>query len=194
MLKKSIFTYTLLLFCLISSSALCGASNHLMILKSKFPHGLLGDDYGILKTRDLAINACRFKPKPFPPDTLTRPNEYWQCFESRSISLSCSSSGVRDDDEGVMGLVVVNAPTGQTNHKYIERRPWPIGECKSFLKDLDLLLKGTLHVCISGSFIEDEGKISSWIFERLKTRKGCEGRGCDFTNKMKQEYCPNLRL
>ncbi|MBI3555462.1 MAG: hypothetical protein HY074_04280 [Deltaproteobacteria bacterium] len=185
-------------FCLISGSVFGEASDHLLTLKSEFPYGLLGDDYGILTKSDLAINACHFKPKPYPPEPLIDPYEYWQCFESRSISLNCDSSGIRDDHEGIMGLVVVKTYKNQAKHEYIERRPWPIGECKNFLKDLRLLLTGTSHACISGSFIENEtgktgGKISSWLFERLKTSKGCEGRSCHFTEKIKQEYCSDLK-
>jgi len=184
---------------MISNCAFGGTSNHLQIFQSKFPYGLLGDDYGILTISDLAINACRFKPKPFPPEPLITPYEYWRCFESGSISFKCSGNGVLDDHEGIMGLIVVKASADQTQYRYIERRPIPIRECRSFLKELRLVLKGTSHVCVSGSFINNEteavkGKTSSWLFERLKTSKGCVGRGCDFTEKIMKENCPDLKL
>ena len=113
--------------------------------------------------------------------------------------MKCGSSGVLDEIEGIMGLVVVKASDNQNKYRYIERRPIPIRECRSFLKELKLLLKGTSHVCISGSFINDEtkkvkDKTSSWLFERLKTSKGCFGRGCDFTEKIRKENCPDLKL
>ena len=185
--------------CLVSISAFGASSNHLLALRSRFPYGLLGEDYGILAKGDLAMNACQFTPKPFPPDPLISPYEYWQCFETKTISLNCGSSGIEDEDEGVMGLVVVKVSINQIKHEYIERRPWPMRECRSFLKDLSALLKGRSHACLSGSFIEEEtdqagGKMSNWLFERLKTRKGCEGRGCNFTEKIKQEYCPNINF
>ena len=172
------------------------ASDHLLALKSKFPHGLLGEDYGILTMGDLAINACYFKPEPFPPSPLSSPYEYWRCYESKRVSLACDSSGIPDKHGGTMGLVVVTAYTDQVKNEYIERRPWPIRECELFLKDLAALAKETSHVCISGSFIEDETgeaghKTSNWLFERLKTRQGCEGRGCAFTDKIKRDNCPD---
>jgi hypothetical protein len=90
-----------------------------------------------------------------------------------------------------MGLVAVRASLKQVEHEYIERRPWPIRECRDFLGDLNALLKGTTYVCISGSFIENEtdeaGGKTSWLFGRLKTNKGCEGRDCDFTQEMTEE-------
>ncbi len=170
---------------------------HLSALRSKFPYGLLGDDYGILGMSDLAINACRLKAEPFPPKPFVSPYEYWKCFERKSISLKCASSGVPDQHEGVMGLVTVKASADHVIHDYMERRPWPIRECRSFLKDLTLIMDGQRYVCISGSFIENEidktgKKTTSWLFERLKTSKGCEGRGCDFTKEIKKDYCPEL--
>ena len=80
------------LFFLFSASTLSASTNHLKELNTKFPYGLLGDDYGILTTDDLAINTCRFKPHPFPPETWTTPFEYWQCFESKNIIFECDSS------------------------------------------------------------------------------------------------------
>lgn len=34
-------------------------SDHLTELKSKYPYGLLSDDYGVLTLNDLALNACQ---------------------------------------------------------------------------------------------------------------------------------------
>lgn len=31
------------------------------------------------------------------------------------------------------------------------------------------------------------------IFNRIKTDKGCEGKECVFTEKIRQEYCPDLK-
>lgn len=186
------------ILCLISSVAF-GAADHLAELKSKFPYGLLSDDYGILSVNDLAMNACIARPKPFNADNHYYPYEYWQCFESKTLSFSCDSSGVPDEHEGIMGLVIVKASSNQVQHEYLERKLWPIKDCKNFLKDAAALLKGTRYACISGSFIENEvdhsgHQTTSWVFERLKTEKGCEGHDCEFTKKFKQDSCPNIKL
>ncbi|HWU42073.1 MAG TPA: hypothetical protein VN132_01505 [Bdellovibrio sp.] len=187
------------ILCLISSATFA-APNHLAELKSKFPFGLLSDDYGILSVNDLAMNACDVEPKKFNPEKHHyNPYEYWQCFESKSLSFICDSSGVPDEHEGIMGLVIIKASVNHIHHEYLERRPWPIKDCKGFLKDAADLLKGVQYACISGSFIENEidhsgHQTTSWVFERLKTKKGCEGHDCEFTKKYKQENCPNIRL
>ncbi len=182
---------------LLSSFAFGATSGHLEALKSKFPFGLLGEDYGILTVGDLAFNACNAKPEPLNPTSHSY--QYWQCFKSNSISFECESNGALDEHEGAMGLIVVKASTQQGQHDYVEHRLWPLQECKTFIKDVATLLKGTQYACISGSLIESEGNRSgppsiSWQFERIKTKKGCEGRGCDFTQKFKHENCPNLKL
>ena len=188
----------LLILCLISDATLGAAENHLAELKSKFPYGLLGDDHGILAMGDLAINACGAYPEPFSLATRNFAYQYWQCFESKNISLVCSSNGVSYKRDGVMALVTVKASIKHVRHEYIERRLWPMKDCKGFLKDARALLKGTQYACISGSFIDSETDKSSrqtisWVFERIKTKTGCEGHFCDFAEKLKQDKCPDLK-
>lgn len=199
MRQKLINGSSLFLFSLISVCAFAGASNHSAELKAKFPYGLLGDDHGILTANDLAINACIVAPKQFNADNHYYPYEYWQCFESKTISFNCDSNGVPDEHEGVMGLVVVKASINHIQHEYFERKLWPIKDCKGFLREAAVLLKGARYACISGSFIRNEKDHSdhqstSWAFERIKTKKGCEGQDCKFTKKFKQDNCPNIKL
>lgn len=173
------------------------ASVHLENLKSKFPYGLLNDDHGILTVNDLAANACEARPRPLSPDSISY--QYWQCFESKDISFDCDSNGTADEYEGVMGLIVIKISTPKDNHEYLEHRLWPIKQCQRFIADAATLLKRSKYACLSGSFISDEiGRAGrhflSWNFERIKTKKGCEGRSCDFNEKIKRESCPNLKF
>ncbi|PWU17072.1 MAG: hypothetical protein C5B49_09565 [Bdellovibrio sp.] len=188
-----------LCLCLFSSLAFGSADNHLAELKSKFPYGILGDDHGILTMDDLALNACDAKPELFVPTGRSRPYQYWQCFENKTVSFGCDSDHVPDEREGLMGLIIVKASVHGARHEYIARRFWPIGDCKRFIRDAASLLKGTKYACISGSFIENEkdrsGRSSiSWTFERIKTKKGCEGNGCEFTNEFRRDNCPNFKF
>jgi hypothetical protein len=188
---------SLFLLFFISSFAFAATNNHLAELNAKFPFGLLGDDYGVLTVNDLAINACDAVPKPFNADNHYEPYEYWQCFESKAISFDCDSSGIPDENEGVMGLVVVKASTGQERHEYIEHRLWPIKDCRRFLRDAATLLRGSEYACVSGSFNKKAlsgARLTSWQFERIKTKKGCEGHDCRFTKKFKQDNCPKNKL
>lgn len=116
-----------------------------------------------------------------------------------NLSFSCDGNGVPDEHEGVMELLTVKASVNRIQHEYLERRLWPKKDCKGFLKDAVTLLKDARYGCISGSFIENKTDHSghqsiSWIFERIKTKKCCEGYDCKFTKKFKQNNCPNLKL
>ena len=189
-----LFWFTLHLF---SSLAFGRPSSHLESLNSKFPYGLLNDDHGILTVKDLASNACNAKPMPLNPDSISY--EYWQCFESRGISFDCDSNGIPDEHEGIMGLIVVKVSARQDQHEYLEHRLWPIRQCRRFIKDAAALLRRNKYACLSGSFIDEEKNRSghrsvTWNFQRIKTKTGCEGRGCDFSEKLKQDNCPNLKF
>lgn len=198
MRQRLIDVTSMLLFCLISGLAFGITDNHLEKLKSKFPYGLLGNDHGILTQNDLATNACSVVPRPFNQNSHFYPYEYWQCFEKKTISFDCDSDGVPDEHEGVMGLIVVKASIDGNLHDYIERRLWPIKDCKQFIRDAAALLKGSGYACISGSLIHTEMDHSghpstSWIFGRIKTKIGCEGRDCDFKKAFNQKNCPALK-
>lgn len=82
-MRKIIGGIVIFFFSLLSSVLAGGADNaHLAKLKSKFPNGLLSDDFGGLTIKDLALNACRLKPPPFVPGA-TDSYEYWICFEKK---------------------------------------------------------------------------------------------------------------
>ena len=181
----------------ISSSAFGVSANHLMTLKSKFPYGLLGDDYGVLTINDLALNACQVRPRPFVPDSVA-PYEYWQCFETKTISVGCKDIGFLEE-EGLVGRVVVTTKANQIKHEFFEPRPWPLRECKNFVKRLRILINGNLHACISATFIGNEldksgQNVLRGFLNRLKTRKGCEGEECRLTAKFRRENCPDLKF
>lgn len=199
MCQRVINLSLLMVFCWISGHTFGATDDHTVDVKLKFPDGLLGDDHGILTPSDLAINACEVRPKPFSSPSQYYPYEYWRCYESKTISLNCNSNGIPDKHEGITGLIALKISNNQENIEYIGSGFWPIKECKDFLKDVADLLKGTLYACISGSFILTEKDstgfpMSSWIFGRIKTKRGCEGRQCDFSKKFKRENCPTLKL
>ena len=191
MRQKIIFPIfcSILLFSFFSEA---NQKRHLDELKSKFPYGLLTDDYGILTKSDLAINDCIATPIPFTDQSISYP--YWKCFETKDITLKCEIDDIPDEYEGILGLLVVTIIDSQRVNEYIGRRKEPVKECKDRVIDLKKVLKNTQHACISGSFIRNEihppKKVEmAWVFEKMKTKKGCEGRDCDFTEKFKRDNC-----
>jgi hypothetical protein len=186
-----------LLLCHLSSITKGAATNHRDELKKKFPYGLLTDDYGILTLNDLALNSCHSKPEPFVPGRLS-PYEYWLCFESKNILAACEDQNFSNED-GYVGRLVVQAQDQQFKYRFIESRPWPITDCGNFAKTLKKLVQGTSHACISASYMDEEKKELGkkeriGIFNRLKSRKGCEGTECNFTETIKKEFCPDLNF
>src|ERR1700681_3643600 len=93
----------LFLSCQVAIFAFGTTLEHLRMLQSKYPYGLLGDDYGILTISDLALNACHVKPEPFVPGNFT-PYEYWLCFENKLILVACEDCGFLEE-EGAVGRV-----------------------------------------------------------------------------------------
>ncbi len=156
-----------------------------------------GGHYGVLTINDLALNACHIMPEAFVPGRFT-PYEYWQCFRSKTISSDCGNIGVLDG-EGVFGRVAVKVYADHIMHKFIEFRPWPVRDCRSFAKDLKKLTQGTSYACISASYIKHDldksgQKTSFGIFHRMKTRKGYEGENSRWTEKIRRDYFPNIQL
>jgi hypothetical protein len=173
-------------------------SSHVAELKSKFPYGLLSDDYGILTINDLALNACHIKPTPFVPGVI-HPYEYWLCFKSKTVSAACEDTHSSNED-GHIGWVRVKAQDDQLTYDFTKPRPWAIRMCRDFVKSLKNLIRGTSHTCISASYISKEEINEKGQRERLgelnrlKTRKGCEGAECLLTEEIRRDFCPNLKL
>lgn len=187
-----VFSLVISFFCFFASDSKALGKNHFLDLISNFPYGLLSDDYGILSLNDLALNASKALPIPFnSKSTDNNPYQYWQCFENKNISFFCDSNGKKEKYEGVMGLIVIKINTHSNLQTYSEHRLWPIKDCRRFNKDAKVLLNRVKHVCFSGSFISQE--INSmgitqinWSFERIKTKNGCEGRGCEIIEESKK--------
>ncbi len=198
-MRQSIKNIVILFSILFSPILSSGANDvHLAKLTLRFPNGLLGDDYEILSLKDLALNACRLKPPPFIPGA-THWYQYWICFENKNILPTCYDAGV-DETEGHVGRVYVDAHDREMNYQFFESRPWPIRDCRNFVKGLKKIMKGTSHACISASGITKEEKNERGQMERVgflhrfKTRKGCEGEECELTKKFKNKYCPEFEL
>jgi hypothetical protein len=163
--------------------------------KIKYPNSLIGDDHGVLNEQDLAISTCDGTPAPFDPSTPFG-GLYWKCFETKKVSALCDSNGKADEYEGVMGFIVLTADDGSDSHDYIARRAWPIHECYQFIRDVRKRLQATRYVCIMGSDPSmstrppERVKIN-WIFEAVRTKRGCESyfQQCDLDDLVKNGQC-----
>ncbi len=168
-------------------------------LKEVFPYSTLGDDHGILNKHDLQTNACEVRPLPFPPPPKANAFQYWQCFETKNIATECDPNWT-DAVGSKLGLVTVDATRNGFRHEYLMNHPWPLGECKQFDRRIKRLLKKGRYACVSGHFYnevtESGERYGMWTFDRIKTKRGCEGTSrCNpMSQKELRDTCPKIKF
>jgi hypothetical protein len=147
----------------------------------KYPYQLMTDDYGILNEANLKRYVDGIIPKPFQWDITGF--DYWQCFSTKNVS-AWYEKGEYDADEkitrGHPHLTIKNNSTEV--HDYVVRRGFSLDYAKAKVEKWTWLMKYQKYVCIGGSFSGTEEKIiggkkikeHGWIFENLKTDKGCD--------------------
>lgn len=148
-------------------------------MHSRFPYGLLGEDYGILSEDDLAANTCHGLPRPFSSDSYAYP--YWQCFETRETRFICESLDVKRRPQSAAPHLPVIEVTSKTRgqQEFLGRRGIDADDCNEIKRSYDQLTQGTHYVCISGEFGGLDQPLSRnassyWVLDKFKTRKGCD--------------------
>lgn len=144
-------------------------------LPPNLDNGLLSPDYGILSKADLEIHALyNGSIVPIVSDPRSSAQAYWLCFPLRSVKLGCQ---VYDPVENTDGLDVEALDASGTRHIYIFRR----GDisCAPSMRDWKRLIAGESHVCLAGFPTELEkdkkgGSQRYWIFDKFRTKKGCD--------------------
>ena len=173
------------------------SKTHLETLKSSYPYGLIGDDYGLLTEEDLAVNTCGvLELTPFSGEkNMAYP--YWQCFPVKDTKLECDSMGydrVEQRETGHMEIVALGNGGFQS---YLARNAMNMRVCKRWHRTWSKMTEGEKYVCLSGPYgayggIRDGLKETGWRFEKFKTRKGCESFGARCSLKERknaEEYC-----
>jgi hypothetical protein len=153
-------------------------STHLEQLKSRYPYGLIGDDYGLLNEEDLSVNTCRGYATPFSGDQ-NMAYSYWQCFPIKNAKMECSSLGYDPVDKEETAYMIVEAQNKDGWHSYLARDAMEIHDCKELMHAWKQKTHGEKYVCVSGSYGGSTGirngiKETHWVFDKFKTRKGCE--------------------
>lgn len=162
-----------LLFQSIFAFAVEASKNH---LQKEFPHALLTSDFGVLAKDDLKINSCMATPVPFSKDNGAY--SYWQCFEIMNSQMTCEGRKYSPDSKSRVSLLVLLGVRDGEPHEFISRRTMPLDSCRLYQKNWKKLTKNEKYVCISGSMSSKgilDGKVKwTWIFDRYKTKKGCD--------------------
>lgn len=165
-------------------------------IRQKYPNVLLTEDHDILNENDLAPYTWDIKPEPFSVKREAQYN-YWQCFSREDVSLILEGMGYSSEEIGWKEnhgdlKIVVGVGKG-ISHEYVMRRLGSISGCKEVFTRWQRLMKNEKYVCLAGRFsgrdiiIENnkEREVYSWIFEKIKTKRGCDSY---FTGQCNRTY------
>lgn len=174
-------TLLIIFLCVISCNAL-GVS---LAAKQKYPFTLLTNDYGILNDQDLSFYLSYIHPAPHFPQR-GEGYIYWQCFPRENISITLEDYGYFENDsrkgEDTLGNIEISAMVKPgVFHEYCIRKILPTKYLQDVFNQWRELMAKQKYVCLAGDFIsrheivENGGKrdVSGWVFDRLKTKKGC---------------------
>ncbi len=147
----------------------------------KYPYQLLTNDYGILNEANLKKYTDGIVPQSFDRDITGF--DYWQCFPTKNVTV-WYDKGVYDPYDKVVRsdphISVKMMP--MTTLEYEPRRNFSVDYAKEKVSTWKRLIKNEKYVCIGGAFAGAHKKIKNgteiteqgWIFENLKTKKGCD--------------------
>jgi hypothetical protein len=162
-------------------------------LHEKYPNMLLTEDYGILSEGDMHESSRKIPPA-YNPETSTH-FLLWQCFPIKDVD-----SKYREwKDSNPLGVadVIVTMCDFELWMKKVEpiqsygsRRAKEVTYCREFKKSWNKLTKNETDICLygEGSVYETEivdgkpKKVKSWVWNKIKTKKGCYsyfGEKCD---------------
>jgi hypothetical protein len=179
---RKIAGWVSVIYLCIVSAAWAEKPSHLQELRSRYPFGLIEDDYGLLTVEDLAVNACNAETlTPFISEE-NGAYPYWQCFPLKDAKVRCQRAGYDPSTKKVLGYTFVEAKNKNGLQSYLARDARDLQLCRDFLRDWKKTTRGESFVCVAGSFgrvqeAKDGHKETDWVFEKYKTRKGCVSDG-----------------
>lgn len=146
----------------------------------KYPHQLLSQDYGILNEFNLKKYTDGIFSKPF--DWKISGLDYWQCFPTKNVSVWYKKGSYDPDEKVVRGNPHITIKASSLVHDYEPQGSYSLDYAKEKVTTWKRLMKNQKYVCIGGAFAGTYKKIENgqeiiehgWIFENLKTKKGCD--------------------
>ena len=143
-----------------------------------YPYGLIGDDHGLLTEEDLAVNTCNAEVTPFSGKK-NMAYSYWQCFLIKDAKMACDSLGYDSMIKKDLGHMEIKAQGATGIQSFLARDAMEMSECRKWLRLWKQKTLGEKYVCVSGSYgrfsgNQDGRKETDWVFDKFKTRKGCE--------------------
>ena len=167
-------------------------------IKKKYPDVLLTDDYGVLKETDLAAYTWGMRVEHFSKKS-TGIN-YWQCFPVSAVTIRLIDQGYSDkyiaSRENLADLNIMVQFTKDISHEYVMPGYAGISDYKKLFNLWAKLLKDEKYVCIGGNFVRIKEEIKKeyrqtiyiWIFDKIKTKNGCDSRFYGYCNRTYREF------
>ncbi|HSW75977.1 MAG TPA: hypothetical protein VLG50_02970 [Candidatus Saccharimonadales bacterium] len=139
----------------------------------KYPYQLLTNDYGILNESNLKRYTEDMNVEPFTGKF--NDIDYWQCFPTKNVTVWYEKGDYDPDEKITHGSPYIQAKTNSTTiYEYVLRRAFSLEYAQNKVKKWQQLMKNQQFVCIGGSFVKTNEKNQLWVFENLKTKKGCD--------------------
>jgi len=163
-----------------------GAFSFSLPVTGGYSNALLTNDYGILNKYFIEHYVPGLKTRPFTTQTPSGAYIYWQCFPREHIVVTLEDTGFSSDDFGwgnnIADLKIRVTIKQNIFHQYNARKRMTVTEFEKIFNKWQNIMKGEKYVCLAGSFMFREHKIEygkereeyQWIFEALKTEKGCD--------------------
>lgn len=167
-----------LIFLLITPLKLFAISPEIL---KKYPYQLLTNDYGILNETNLKQYTEEVNVEPFTGKF--NGLDYWRCYETKDVTVWYEKGDYDPDEKITHGSPYIRIKTNSTTtYDYVLRRAFSIDYAHNKVKKWQQLMKNQQFVCIGGSFVETNEKTEYgkkeynhlWIFENIKTKKGCD--------------------
>lgn len=150
----------------------------------KYPYVLLTNDYGILNENDLGDFSWGFNRHPFSQKDIG--GNYWQCFPRESIEIVLKDTGSSAAEVGWRDNIAILEITVWINptlaHRFSMRALWSVVDFEKRFNKWRKIMNGEKYVCLAGDFVNHqhtkengiEKNEYNWIFEKMKTKKGCD--------------------
>ena len=153
----------------------------------KYPNGLISDtDYSILNENDLAVETLNVRCLTKFSETDNRcPYPRWQCFKTSMLKMDCEDTGFDKDYKEDMGHLIISIKDKNKLHEYFFRHAIPLSSCYAYKEEIENVVIDERYFCIVGEFIQAKDNQYNWVYDKLKTKKGCqewfEGT-CDYSS------------
>lgn len=171
------YFFLIIIFLLFPTQLFAISANSL----KKYPYQLLSNDYEILSEANLKRYTDGIFPKRFNWDITGF--DYWQCFPAKNVTVWYDKGTYDPYDKVVRSDPHISIQaTPMVIHEYEPRRNFSIDYAKEKAAAWKRLMKNQQYVCIGGAFAGTHKKTVNgkeiiehgWIFENLKTKKGCD--------------------